>query len=79
MSSPGYSAGHSPITRDPTPNGARYTMNGGAHPQSIHSNSSTQADVEIVRVQPQDIAPVDPTSAKTLHRELNANQVHTFT
>ena len=45
----------------------------------MHNNSSTQEDVEIVRVQPQDIAPVDPTREKTLRRELNANQVHTFT
>jgi hypothetical protein len=54
-------------------------MDGGAHPQPMHSNGSTPDDVEIVRVQPQDIAPVEPTSGKTLHRELNANQVHTFT
>jgi hypothetical protein len=71
-----YPASHSPVSGDPRPNGAQYTMDGGVHPQPMRSHASTQE--EIVRVQPQEIAPVDPTGETTLHRALNANQVHTF-
>lgn len=76
MSGSGYHPGHSPNGYQL---GEYHAMDNRPQQQLRQSGSddSTREDVEVVRVTPQKIAPVDERTENTLHRALNANQVYT--
>jgi hypothetical protein len=57
------------------PNEGQFMMMGNR--QSVNSAETVDDpnDIEVVKVQPREVAPINETSENSLHRALNANQV----